>query len=91
MKIIRCMVCRQTLPTFKMLKCHYLAAHSKLQLVRPLMKSTIRMYNRYKKNVKNSFENVKPQYFKSEILYLEDGFKNTDDSEEDSCGTHTKS
>lgn len=75
------MVCRQSLPTLKALKSHYIAAHSKIQLVRALLKNTI-----YEKHIKSKsdcrFDNVRPQYLKSEILYLEDGFVNSDDAED---------
>lgn len=82
MRLIRCVVCRQSLPTMKTLKSHYNAAHSKTQLVRALIKNTI-----YENNVlhkkRNPFEIVRPQYLKSEILNLEDGFLNYSDDQDD--------
>lgn len=79
MKIIRCMVCRRTLPTVKTLRSHCMAAHSKVQLVRTILKNTIYPNNFQRKNKmsESKFENVKPQYLKTEILYLEDGFQNS--------------
>lgn len=76
----RCMVCRQLLPTVKTLRSHYNAAHSKMQLVRALIKNTIYENNVRRKN-RNRFENVRPHYLKTEILYLEDGFQNCDDAD----------
>lgn len=86
MKFIRCVVCRQTLPTLKTLRSHYVAAHSKLQLVRALINNTIykNHVKRKHKNVESLFENVRPQYLKSEILYLEDGFQNSNDLDDSS-------
>lgn len=72
MKTVYCVICRQSLPTLKKLRTHYIAAHSKIQLVKTIMK------NENNKR-KNSFGNVEPEYLKSEILYLEDGFQNSDD------------
>lgn len=81
----KCLVCRQQLPTTKMLKSHYMAAHSKLQLVRALLKnslfrnsSSVSTQSHTKKcsQHKTSFEGASPKYVKHEILYLEDGFEN---------------
>lgn len=77
MKDVRCMVCRQTLPTLKILRSHCLAAHSKAQLVRALLKNTIYQNKRQMKTFENKFDSVRPQYLKSEILFLEDGFQNS--------------
>lgn len=66
-----------------MLKSHYVAAHSKLQLVRALLKNSL-FRNIKQKIVKKcppevvSFEGITPSYIKTEILYLEDGFQNLD-------------
>lgn len=80
------MVCRQQLPTLKMLRSHYAAAHSKAQLVRALLKNTVYRSSspRKTRDVAISFDEVRPQYLKSEILYLEDGFQNSILEDEDS-------
>lgn len=83
----KCLVCRQQLPTAKMLKSHYMAAHSKLQLIRALLKNSlfrnsncVFTHNSIKKRSLQdvSFGGVSPKYLKTEILYLEDTFQNFD-------------
>lgn len=60
---MRCVVCRQALPTLKLLKSHCVAAHSKMQLVTAFLKNMVKQR--------------KSKFVRTEILYLEDGFQNS--------------
>lgn len=75
-----CSVCRHRLPTLKALRSHCMAVHTKTQLARAVLKaaafgnSELPVSRNGKKHIVK-FDNVTPEYWKCEILYLEDGFK----------------
>ncbi|EFA07976.1 hypothetical protein TcasGA2_TC005558 [Tribolium castaneum] len=41
MRRVRCTICRQRLPTLKTLKSHYLTSHSKIQMIKEIVKNSI--------------------------------------------------
>lgn len=88
MNSIRCMVCWQIVPTMKKLKSHCIRAHSKLQLVKALLKNSVcrnplgvrETTIRSKTTTPRKdfgFAGVSPRYLKTETLYLEDDFQNS--------------
>ncbi|KAJ8979331.1 hypothetical protein NQ317_006945 [Molorchus minor] len=79
MNSVRCGICRQQLPTLKILISHYLTAHSKLQIIKEflrisVLKSTPNLLrhsckNKTKKSLKRARKAVNKEV-KTETLYL---------------------
>ncbi|KAJ8926515.1 hypothetical protein NQ314_021117 [Rhamnusium bicolor] len=82
MSTARCSICRQQLPTLKSLISHYISGHSKLKIIKELLKSSILqstpnlLKHKYKCKPRKLYRKpcrtlkVDPENVKTETLYL---------------------